>query len=62
MAKHSFVLKPTKNRRVKSHVVAKKFGDVINNNLCIRPNNLMPIVRMDLGAFVANKVLQNVIC
>ena len=59
VAEHSCLLQTTKNRRVTSHVVAKRFGDLISGMPFIRPINLKAMVRRELGVFASNKVCRN---
>ena len=59
VAEHSCLLQTTKNRRVTSHVVVKRFGDLIRSMPFIRPINLKAMVRRELGVFVSNKVCKN---
>lgn len=56
---NSCLLRTTRNRRVTTHVVTKKFCEVISAMPFIRPRHLRAMVRKDLGVFISNNVSRN---
>lgn len=59
VSNHSCLLGVTKNRRVTTPLIAKKFGVVINSKLSIKARQLRAMVRAQLGVFVTYKVCRN---
>lgn len=56
---HSCLLGTTKKKKVTTHIIARKFGDVITSMSYIRPSHLKAMVKRELVIFIIDKLCRN---